>query len=277
MASRNASGVVLAELFKQVPNLIGGSADLTPSNKTRPSGSEDINTGDFDGRYIRFGVREHAMGAILNGLSLHGGIRPFGGTFLVFSDYMRPAIRLAALMHLPVIYVFTHDSIGVGEDGPTHQPVEHVMALRLIPNLTVYRPADGAETAAAWKAAVESTDQPTALILSRQNLPDLESSMDGAERGAYILREAVNGAGEVAEPDVILMGSGSEMQLAVEARELLAAEGIKARVVSMPSWERFLQQDAAYQAEVLPNKVRARVSVEAGVTGGWRQFVGWTE
>lgn len=274
MASRNTSGIVLAELFEQVPNLIGGSADLTPSNKTRPSGTDDIQGGDFAGRYIRFGVREHAMGAILNGLALHGGIRPYGGTFLVFSDYMRPAIRLAALMHLPVIYVFTHDSIGVGEDGPTHQPIEHLMALRAIPNLTVIRPADGVETAAAWKAALENRHGPTALILSRQNLPDLGTSLVGAESGAYVLAEATDASGVLVVPEVILIGTGSETQLAVAAREMLADEGIAARVVSMPSWELFAKQNRTYQHDVLPPGIRARVSVEAGITSGWERYVG---
>jgi transketolase len=274
LATRASSGIVLNALAEQVPILLGGSADLTPSNKTDLKGESDLKRGDFSGRYIRFGVREHAMGAMMNGMALHGGVRPYGGTFLVFSDYMRPAIRLAALMELPVIYVFTHDSIGVGEDGPTHQPVEHLMALRAIPNLTVIRPADSVETAAAWLSALENRDGPTALVLTRQNLPNLDSSVENAQRGAYVLAEALGATGEPVDPDVVLIGTGSEVQLAVQAREMLAAGGLAARVVSMPSWELFNRQPADYRQHVLPPSVMARVSVEAGVTTGWQQFVG---
>ncbi len=273
IATRVASGTVLNAIAPQVPTLLGGSGDLTPSNKTDLKGAGDLRRGDFSGRYIRFGVREHAMGGILNGMALHGGVRPYGGTFLVFSDYMRPSIRLAALMEADVIYVFTHDSIGVGEDGPTHQPVEHVMALRAIPNLMVIRPADAVETAGAWLAALANRSGPTALILTRQNLPRLESTVAQTLCGGYVLAEAMRD-GQSVMPDVILIGTGSEVQLAVKARELLAAEGVAARVVSLPSWELFAAQPQEYRESVLPNDVRARVSVEAGVTEGWGQFVG---
>ena len=273
IATRVASGTVLNAIAAQVPTLLGGSGDLTPSNKTDLKGAGDLRRGDFSGRYIRFGVREHAMGGILNGMALHGGVRPYGGTFLVFSDYMRPSIRLAALMEADVIYVFTHDSIGVGEDGPTHQPVEHVMALRAIPNLTVIRPADAVETAGAWLAALANRKGPTALILTRQNLPRLASTVAQTLCGGYVLAEALRD-GQSVKPDVILIGTGSEVQLAVKARELLAAEGVAARVVSLPSWELFATQPQEYRESVLPNDVRARVSVEAGVTEGWGQFVG---
>jgi len=273
VATRVASGTVLNAIALQVPTLLGGSGDLTPSNKTDLKGAADLRRGDFSGRYIRFGVREHAMGGILNGLALHGGVRPYGGTFLVFSDYMRPSIRLAALMEADVIYVFTHDSIGVGEDGPTHQPVEHLMALRAIPNLTVIRPADAVETAGAWLAALANRSGPTALILTRQNLPWLESTVGQTLCGGYVLAEALRDGQEV-KPDVILIGTGSEVQLAVRARAMLAEEGVAARVVSLPSWELFAAQPEEYRESVLPDDVRARVSVEAGVTEGWGQFVG---
>ena len=274
VATRVASGVVLNAIAPQVPTLLGGSGDLTPSNKTDLKGAADLKRGDFSGRYIRFGVREHGMGGILNGLALHGGVRPYGGTFLVFSDYMRPSIRLAALMEAEVIYVFTHDSIGVGEDGPTHQPVEQVMALRVIPNLVVIRPADPVETVAAWLAALANRKGPVALILTRQNVPWLNTTVADAMRGGYVLAEAAGGDGQPVEPQVILIGTGSEVQLAVGARELLAAEGIAARVVSLPSWELFAQQPEEYRESVLPGHIRARVSVEAGVTEGWQRFVG---
>ena len=273
IATRVASGTVLNAIAGQVPTLLGGSGDLTPSNKTDLKGAADLRRGDFSGRYIRFGVREHAMGGILNGMALHGGVRPYGGTFLVFSDYMRPSIRLAALMEADVIYVFTHDSIGVGEDGPTHQPVEHLMALRAIPNLMVIRPADAVETAGAWLAALANRKGPTALILTRQNLPRLDSTVAQTLSGGYVLAEALRD-GQPVEPDVILIGTGSEVQLAVRAREILAGEGVAARVVSLPSWELFAAQPEAYRESVLPRRVRARVSVEAGVTEGWGQFVG---
>ena len=265
LATRSASGKVLNAIAPRMPWLIGGSADLTPSNNTRPADEREIVPGDFSGRYLHFGVREHAMGAILNGLALHG-LRPYGGTFLIFSDYMRPAIRLAALMKLPVVYVFTHDSIGLGEDGPTHQPVEQLSALRAIPNLDVIRPADGNETVAAWKQALLRTDGPTALALTRQATPPLTPSPAPVERGAYVVLDA-------AEPDVVLIGTGSELQLAVEARDLLAADQIRARVVSMPCWERLDAQPTAYRESVLPAGV-PRVAVEAGVTAPWGHVVG---
>jgi transketolase len=273
MATRSASGKVLDAIAPHVPTLIGGSADLTPSNNTRPKSAIDIAPGDFRGRYIRFGVREHAMGAILNGLALHGGLFPYGGTFLVFSDYMRPAVRLAALMKAPSIFVWTHDSVGVGEDGPTHQPVEHTASLRAIPGLTVIRPADANETAAAWHYALTRRDGPVALLLSRQNLtvfPGMrEAGMTGVAQGAYIIADAPNG-----NLDVIIIGTGSEVGVALGARDLLAQQGIQSRVVSMPSWEIFEAQDAAYKDSVLPPGVSARVAVEAGIRLGWERYVG---
>ncbi len=265
LATRAASGRVLEAIAPQLPFLVGGSADLTPSNLTRPSSALDVHPADFGGSYIRFGVREHAMGAILNGLALHG-LRPYGGTFLVFSDYMRPAIRLAAMMKLPVIYVFTHDSIGVGEDGPTHQPVEQIAALRAVPGLTVIRPADGNETSAAWRQALTNRDGPTALILTRQGVPQVAPHPAPVDKGAYVLAEA-------AAPDVVLIATGSEVHLALAARDLLAQEGIAATVVSLPSWELFDGQPEAYRDAVLPPGV-PRVAAEAGVTAAWGHYVG---
>lgn len=272
IATRASSGTALNAIAPHMPFLLGGSADLTGSNKTDLKGEEDINYDDFLGRYLRFGVREHGMGAVMNGLSLHGGVRPYGGTFLVFSDYMRPTIRLAGLMEQPVIYVFTHDSIGLGEDGPTHQPVEHVMSLRLIPNLTVIRPCDAWETAVAWQAALQNTTGPSALILTRQGVPTLDrenqyTSANGLLKGAYILSDADN-------PQAIIMATGSEVEIALNAQKQLAEDGIPARVVSMPSWELFAQQPADYQAEVLPSSITARVSIEAGSTLGWERYIG---
>ena len=274
VATRNASGKVMNAIAKAFEGqLVGGSADLAPSNKTVMDGMGHIKPGDFAGMNMHFGVREHAMGSILNGMALHGGMIPFGATFLVFSDYMRPTVRLAAITKLPVIYVFTHDSIGVGEDGPTHQPVEQVAALRVIPNCIVLRPADANETAAAWKMALERKDGPTALALTRQNLPILDAEKhgiaDGVPRGAYILSEAEGSA-----PDVILIATGSEVSLALGAQEKLAAEEIKARVVSMPSFELFEKQDAAYKEKILPAAVTARVGIEAGVSFGWDRYLG---
>nr|WP_320131815.1 transketolase [uncultured Holophaga sp.] len=267
-ATREASGKVLNALAGVLPNLVGGSADLAPSNNTDIKGGGDF-TPKNSGRNFHFGIREHAMGAVLNGMALHGGLKVFGATFLVFSDYMRPTARLAALMGLPVTYVWTHDSIGVGEDGPTHQPIEHVMSLRLIPGLNVFRPADANETAVAWKIAASSTKAPSALALTRQKLPVLDPvKAQGAARGAYILEEAS------VEPKVILMGTGSEVHIAIEARKQLEAEGIPTRVVSMPCWEIFDAQDKAYKASVLPAAVTARVSIEAGVTTGWQRYTG---
>jgi len=272
LATRKASGVVLNALAPALPTLIGGSADLAPSNVTLLKGTADFQRETPAGRNLRFGVREHVMGAILNGLALHGGLLPYGGTFLVFSDYMRPAVRLAAMMHLPVVYVWTHDSVWIGEDGPTHQPVEHLAALRAIPNLVVIRPADGNETAAAWRVALERRDGPTALALTRQKLPVLFEAARGSSRtvarGAYVLAESSGIS------DVILIASGSEVHLALEARDLLAEKGIAVRVVSMPSWELFDAQPASYRESVLPPSVTARLAIEAGVTQGWARYVG---
>jgi len=274
VSTRVASGKVLDALAPRLPTLIGGSADLTPSNNTRPKDAVDVKPGDFAGRYIRFGIREHAMGAMLTGMAVHGGVYPYGGTFLVFSDYMRGAVRVSAIMKAPVIYVWTHDSVGVGEDGPTHQPVEHMAALRAVPDLVVIRPADANETAAAWRYALTHRDRPVALLLTRQNVPVLpgtkEGGLDVLARGAYVMADAPNAA-----PDVILIGAGSEVSVAMAARDLLAAQGVTARVVSMPSWELFEEQDAAYRESVLPKAITARVSVEAGITMGWDRYVGF--
>jgi transketolase len=270
--TRVASGETLNMLAGAVPSILGGSADLAGSNNTLIKGAATISGADFSGRNLYFGVREHAMGAALNGMALHGGIIPYGGTFLVFSDYMRPAVRLASLMHLQVVYVFTHDSIGLGEDGPTHQAVEQVMALRLIPNLHVFRPGDANEVAMAWRAALERRDGPTAIVLSRQNVPTLErgaglAPAEGALRGAYVIRDA-EGA------QVALLATGSELPIALGAADLLAQRGVPARVVSMPCWELFAAQDQAYREAVLPPALTARVSVEAGRTIGWERWVG---
>jgi len=283
VATRSASGEVLTKVAPQLPELWGGSADLAGSNNTTPKGEPSFipaehSTKDFQGneygRVLHFGIREHGMGAVMNGIALHGATRPYGGTFLVFSDYMRPSVRLAALMKLPVTYVWTHDSIGLGEDGPTHQPVEHLAALRAIPGLDVVRPADANETAAAWAAILEHTDRPAGLVLTRQNVPTYPRGADGfattenVHKGAYTLLDTDG------TPDVILIGTGSEVQLAVEASKTLAAEGIKARVVSMVSREWFDEQDDAYRDSVIPAGVRARVSVEAGIKLGWREIIG---
>jgi len=272
IATRAASGQVINGLAEKLPSLMGGSADLAPSNNTLIKSSFDFQKGSYDGRNIRFGVREHAMGAVLSGLALHGGIRPYGGTFLVFADYCRPAIRLASLMKLPVTYVFTHDSVAVGEDGPTHQPVEQLAALRAIPGLIVIRPADASETAAAWRVAIKTVNAPVALILSRQNLPVLNRkeypSAVALAKGGYILADTDGTL------DVILIGSGSEVQLCLEAREHLAKKGVGARVVSMPSWELFDRASKNYKEKVLPEKVTARVAVEAGISMGWERYVG---
>ncbi len=282
VATRKASEAVLQALGKTLPELWGGSADLAGSNNTiikgEPSfGPEEISTNMFQanpyGRNLHFGIREHAMGAIMNGIALHGPTRVYGGTFLIFSEYLYPAIRVAALSGIDGYYVFTHDSIGLGEDGPTHQPVETLAALRAIPDLTVLRPADANETAAAWAAALEAKEQPKALALSRQNLPVLEGTKekarDGIKRGAYILVESSKET-----PDVILMASGSEVQYAVEAAQVLENEGVAARVLSIPSIDWFLEQDDAYRNELLPPEVGARVSVEAGIAMPWHQFTG---
>jgi transketolase len=271
IATRAASGAVLDAIAPKLPTLLGGSADLTPSNNTLPKVARAVTREDFAGQYLHFGVREHAMGSILNGLALHGGVRPYGGTFLIFSDYMRPAIRLAALMELPVIFVFTHDSIGLGEDGPTHQPVEQISSLRLIPNLAVFRPADAAETVEAWRFALARRNGPTALVLTRQALPVIDPSCnspaEAAARGAYILRD-------VDDPQVILLATGSEVHLALAAQEILTAQKVRARVVSMPCWKLFDEQPNEYREAVLPSAVRARVAVEAGATLAWGRYLG---
>ena len=272
-ATRGSSGKVIQPLAERIPNLLGGSADLAPSNKTEIDDADSLLPGTPGGRNLHFGVREHAMGSILNGMALHGGVRVYGGTFLIFSDYMRPAIRLAALMGLPVTYVFTHDSIGLGEDGPTHQPVEQLLALRSIPGLMDLRPADALETAQAWQMALERTDGPAFLSLTRQNVPLLDrrrtGDPEGLRRGGYIFREASGG-----EPELILLASGSELHLAVEAADALEEDGAKVRVVSLPSWHLFQEQDRDYRDRVLPPSVTARVSVEAGTTLGWDRWVG---
>ena len=273
MASRAASGKALNAIAASVPELLGGSADLAPSNNTWLTGLPAFQHETPEGRNFHFGVREHAMGAVVNGMAYHGGLRPFGATFLVFADYMRPPLRIAALSHLPSIFVFTHDSIGVGEDGPTHQPVEQVASLRAIPNLTVIRPADANETVEAWKAAVLNQHGPTALILTRQNLPtlnrELYSDASLLQMGAYVLADIGDD-----QPELILMASGSEVSLIVEAGTRLAMEGVNVRLVSVPSWELFSKQDAAYRESVLPAAVSARVAVEAGIGMGWEKFVG---
>lgn len=267
IATRKASGAVLSVLKPAWPMLIGGSGDLTPSNNTMIKGDSSFSSSDYGGRYIHFGIREHAMASIMNGMNVHGGVRIYSGTFLVFSDYMRPAIRLAALMGAPTLFVFTHDSIGLGEDGPTHQPIEHLAALRAIPNLTVFRPADAYETVLCWKMMVE-LDGPSAIALTRQGLPVLDqAAVQGAQRGAYVLSDRD-------DPQVILMGAGSEVHIALSAQKMLDAENVRSRVVSMPSFEVFDRQPASYREEVLPPAITARVSVEAGVTMGWDRFVG---
>jgi transketolase len=278
IATRKASGEVLNALAEPLPELWGGSADLAESNNTTMKGADsfgpekaatDMWQATPYGRTLHFGVREHAMGSILNGIALHGGTRPYGATFLIFSDYMRPPVRLAALMKAPVTYVWTHDSIGLGEDGPTHQPIEQLSALRAIPGLNVVRPADANETAYAWKAVLEDTDHPSGLALTRQNVPVLEgTSAEGVAKGGYVLADSDG------TPDVVLMATGSEVQLAVEAKKTLEADGVKARVVSMPCVEWFDAQDAAYRESVLPAGVKARVSVEAGIAQSWHRFTG---
>jgi transketolase len=288
MKTRVASGRVLNTIAPRLPALLGGSADLDPSTHTALEGQGDFGSPDvtsddtqgsvgggwsYTGRNLHFGVREHAMGGILNGLAVHGGTIPFGATFLIFSDYMRPSIRLAALMGLHVIYIFTHDSIGLGEDGPTHQPVEQLASLRAIPKLTVIRPADANETAVAWRVAIETQDRPTALILTRQNVPTLDQSVvasaEGLRRGAYVLTDSPEG-----EPELILMATGSEVSLILEAQKRLLERNIRARTVSMPSWELFEAQPQAYRNAVFPTGVRARLAVEAGVALGWHRYVG---
>lgn len=272
LATRASSGEVLNAIAKVVPQFLGGSADLAGSNKTLIKGAGNFLPESYDGRNIWFGVREFAMGAALNGMALHGGVKVYGGTFFVFSDYLRPAIRLAALMGLPVTYVFTHDSIAVGEDGPTHEPIEQLASLRAMPNVCVIRPADANETAAAWRLAVESTNRPTALVLTRQNLPTLattaERAYEGVKKGAYVVSEA---QGEV---QALLLASGSEVSLAVEAQKALASEGIHVSVVSMPSWDRFEAQPAEYKESVIPKHVKKRLAIEMGSSLGWERYTG---
>jgi transketolase len=263
---------VINTLAPIVQNLVGGSADLTPSNNTGIKGEGDFQKNNPAGRYLRFGVREHGMAALCNGISLHGGLRPYCGTFLIFSDYLRPALRLSALMRQPVIYVLTHDSIGQGEDGPTHQPIEHYMALRAIPNLTFIRPADANEVSEAWRLALEATDRPTVLALSRQSLPTLDRTKfapaAGVRQGAYVVSDSDG------QPELILIATGSEVHVALGAADRLRGEGHRVRVVSMPSWELFEQQPAAYRDRVLPPTVKRRLSIEAGATLGWARYVG---
>ncbi len=272
VATRKASGNVLNALMPHIPLILAGSADLTPSNNTLFTGAENFQKDNPSGRYIRYGVREHAMGAIMNGISVSGLARAYAGTFMVFSDYMRPAIRLAALSKYPTIFVFTHDSIGLGEDGPTHQPVEHLAALRAIPNLLVFRPADANETAQAWKYTLQNKDKPVILLLTRQGLPVLDqqkygSAEDGVAKGAYILTKQDN-------PDILLLATGSEVEIAISAAQALAADNIKAQVISMPCWKLFEQQDQTYKDSVLPPSVTARVAIEAGIEQGWNKYLG---
>jgi len=270
IATRGASGKVINGIAKTVPMFFGGSADLAGSTYTLIENESDFEKGNYQGRNIWFGVREHAMGAAMNGIALHGGARVFGGTFFVFNDYLRPAIRLAALQQLPVIYVFTHDSIAVGEDGPTHEPIEQLPALRVIPGLTVLRPADANETVAAWIYAMNEAEGPVALVLTRQNLPVMEGTKNGAlNKGAYVVAEAKSG-----QPDMILLATGSEVSLAMSAKEVLEQEGHQVRVVSMPSWELFEKQDQAYKESVIPKSVKKRLALEMAYPLGWERYVG---
>jgi len=273
MATRKASGAALNAIARRIPWLMGGSADLAPSNNTLIEGSPNFGPGSYEGRNLRWGIREHVMCAASTGMALHGGVRPYAATFFVFTDYARPAIRLAALMRQPVIYVMTHDSIGLGEDGPTHQPVEHLAALRAMPGLRVIRPADANETVEAWREAILRMDGPTMLVLTRQGVPvirvDGPGRAIGLHRGGYILEDP-----DDADPDMILIASGSEVSLALEARQALIDTGVATRVVSMPSWEVFREQDTAYRNEVLPPSVRNRLAIEAGVALGWKEWVG---
>jgi len=272
LATRAASHACINAIARRLPTFLGGSADLAESNKTDIDGGGSMRP-DEVGRNLHYGIREHAMGAISNGLALHGGLRPFAATFLIFSDYMRASVRLANLMDLPVVYVWTHDSIGLGGDGPTHQPVEHLASLRAMPRLRLIRPADGPETAEAWRSAIARTDGATALALSRQDLPPIDRSTyagaEGLHRGAYVLADAEGG-----DPRLVLIATGSEVWVALEARERLQAEGVPTRVVSMPCWELFEDQDQAYRDQVLPPAVPARLAVEAAASFGWSRWVG---
>jgi transketolase len=264
MGTRVASGKVINALAPKLPELMGGSADLAPSNNTKIDGLPDFQKNSYQGRNFHFGVREHAMGSALNGMAVFGGLIPYGATFLVFADYVRPAVRLAALSHIPTIFIFTHDSVGLGEDGPTHQPIEHLLSLRIIPNLVVIRPADANETVQAWKVAIERRDGPTVLALSRQNLPTLEMTAH-VEKGAYVVKD-------FGQPEMILLASGSEVSLILEAAQKLAEQGKGVRVVSFPSWELFEKQDAAYRESVLPKNIQKRLAVEAGSGIGWERY-----
>lgn len=272
LATRVSSSDLINAIAKTVPNFFGGSADLASSNNTMMKEDKDFTKESYDGRNIWFGVREFAMGAALNGMALHGGLKVYGGTFFVFSDYVRPAIRLSAIMNAPVTYVFTHDSIAVGEDGPTHEPVEQLASLRAMPNLSVIRPADGNETQAAWRLALESTNKPTALVLTRQALPTLENTAqdayEGVKRGAYIVSDAKS------KPEAILLATGSEVSLAIHAQKVLLEKDIDVRVVSMPSWDRFEQQDATYKEKVIPRNITKRVAIEMGSSLGWHKYTG---
>ncbi|MFD2133446.1 transketolase [Pseudogracilibacillus auburnensis] len=272
LATRASSSDLINAIAKTVPNFFGGSADLASSNNTMMKEDADFTKESYDGRNIWFGVREFAMGAALNGMALHGGLKVYGGTFFVFSDYVRPAMRLSAIMNTPVTYVFTHDSIAVGEDGPTHEPVEQLASLRAMPNLSVMRPADGNETQAAWRLALESTNKPTALVLTRQGLPTLENTAqhayEGVKRGAYVVSDAKNSA------DAILLATGSEVSLAIQAQKELLEKNIDVRVVSMPSWDRFEEQDKAYKEEIIPSTVKNRVAIEMASSLGWDRYVG---
>ncbi|TMK41584.1 MAG: transketolase, partial [Actinobacteria bacterium] len=277
VSTRAASNMAINALAPRVPELIGGSADLTGSNLTEIKGGGALGP-DASGRNIHYGVREHAMAAALNGMALHGGIRPFGGTFLIFSDYMRPAVRLAALMKAPTIFVWSHDSIGQGEDGPTHQPVEHLISLRAMPNLMLIRPADANEAVEAWRVALTHHDRPVGLVLTRQNVPVLDRTRlapaSGLARGAYTLYDPPASNGGSPDPDLIIIATGSEVSISVEAAERLAGEGIRARVVSMPSWDLFAAQPESYRDEVLPPAVRPRLAVEAAASFGWERWIG---
>lgn len=268
MSTREASGVLINRIADRVPNLFGGSADLAPSNKTNMKNRDEFSSDNYSGSNIHFGVREHGMGAALNGMALHGGVRPYGGTFFIFSDYMKPAMRLSSLMNLPVTYVLTHDSIGVGEDGPTHQPIEQLAVYRAQPNFITFRPADAVETAAGWYVALTRKDTPTGLVLTRQGLPRLEGSGKSALKGGYIIKK------EKANLDLILIATGSEVQLAMEAAKVLEEKNIGVRVVSMPSMELFEEQSEEYKEEVLPKNVRKRVAIEAASSFGWHKYVG---
>lgn len=273
IATRDSSGQVLNAIAKAVPSFIGGSADLAGSNKTTIKGSTDYSRENYAGKNIWFGVREFAMAAALNGMALHGGLKVFGGTFFVFSDYLRPAVRLSGLMKLPVTYVLTHDSIAVGEDGPTHEPVEHIASFRTMPGVSLIRPADANETRAAWQLAVESVDQPTLLVLTRQGLPTLEgtdvNAYEGVKKGAYIVSDSSKET-----PDALLLATGSEVQLAVKAQQELKEKGIDVRVVSMPSWDRFEKQDAVYKNSIIPPQVKKRLAIEMASSFGWERYVG---